>query len=109
MFKESVIAQKKKLDFEKKQRLKAISLGNKFLGEWASNVLGYNQLQKRKYVSRINKVGLKYDNSRKIIRKIEKDFIKNNIKISFKEIENKIKDFQMKANVIIENNLKFKN
>ena len=75
MFKESVIAQKKKLDFEKKQRLKAISLGNKFLGEWASNVLGYNQLQKRKYVSRINKVGLKYDNSRKIIRKIEKDFM----------------------------------
>ena len=90
MFKESVIAHKKKLDFEKKQRLKAMSLGNKFLGEWASNVLGYNQSQKSNYISIINKVVLKNDNSRDIIRKIEKDF-------------------QMKANVIIENNLKFKN
>ena len=108
MFKESVIAHKKKLDFEKKQRLKAMSLGNKFLGEWASNVLGYNQSQKSNYISIINKVVLKNDNSRDIIRKIEKDFIKNNIKISYKEIEFKIKDFQMKANVIIENNLKFK-
>ena len=44
-----------------------------------------------------------------IIKKIEKDFIKKDIKISYREIEFKVKDFQMKANVIIENKYKLDN
>ena len=109
MFKESVIQHKRKREFEKKQRLKVLLLSNKFLGEWASNVLGYNELHKKKYISRISNINAKGTRDSNVLKEIEKDFIKNNVKISYQEIEFKIKDFRMKANVIVENNLKFNN
>ncbi|GIS17474.1 MAG: hypothetical protein CM15mP118_3530 [Alphaproteobacteria bacterium] len=48
MFKENVIENKKKKDFEKKQRLNSIVLRNKFLGEWASTILELNDNKKRR-------------------------------------------------------------
>ena len=109
MFKDSVIQSKKKRDFERKQRLKALSLTNRFLGEWASNILGYNEYKKKSYIKNINKSNKINTNYKTTISMIEKDFAKGDICISIREIEFKVKDFQMKANVIVENHLKFNN
>ena len=107
MFKDSVIESKKKKDFEKKQRLNSISLRNKFLGEWASTILGLDDNKKKEYVNKVTKFKKKKNSF--IIKKIEEDFAKKNIKISFKEIELKTKDFQLKANVVVENKFKLNN
>ena len=107
MFKDSVIENKKKKDFEKKQRLNSISLRNKFLAEWASTILGLDDNKKREYINEV--INFKKKKNIFIIKKIEEDFAKKNIKISFKEIELKTKDFQLKANVVVENKFKLNN
>ena len=107
MFKENVIENKRKKDFEKKQRTEALLLRNKFLGEWASTILGLNDYKKIKYITKVTK--FKKENSKFIIKKIEDDFAKNDINISFKEIELKTKDFHIKANIIVENKFKLNN
>ena len=107
MFKENVIENKKQKDFEKKQKLNSIILRNKFLGEWASTILELNDNKKRKYINKV--INFKKKEYKFIIRKIEQDFVKNNIKISFKEIELKVRDFQIKANIVVENKFKLNN
>ncbi len=109
MFKESVIESKKKKEFEKKQRLNALHLRNKFLGEWASTILGLSDNKKLQYINKVISTQFKKDANNFVIKKIEKDFVKSNIKMSFKEIELKVKDFQIKANIIVENKLKLNN
>jgi len=109
MFKESVIENKRIKDLEKKQRLNAIHLRNKFLGEWASTILGLNDKKKQKYINKVTSLKFKKDEDKFVIKKIERDFANSNIRISFKEIELKIKDFQIKANVIVENKFKLDN
>ena len=107
MFKENVIENKKQKDFEKKQKLNSIILRNKFLGEWASTILELNDNKKRKYIDKV--INYKKKEYKSIIKKIEQDFAKNNIKISFKEIELKVRDFQIKANIVVENKFKLNN
>ena len=107
MFKESVIENKKKKNLEKKLRLNALGLRNKFLGEWASTILGLNEEEKSKYIKKVT--SFKKNEYKFVIKKIENDFANNNIDISFKEIELKIQDFQIRANVIIENKFKINN
>ena len=108
-FKDSVKRQKYKVGFEQKQRMKALSLRNKFLGEWASSILGLKEKKMKVYISNVMLSDYKKPNYENVINKIEKDFIKKDIKISYREIEFKVKDFQMKANVIIENKYKLNN
>ena len=61
-------------------------------------------------VGSINKViNFKKKEYKFVVKKIEQDFAKNNIKISFKEIELKVRDFQIKANIVVENKFKLNN
>ena len=108
-FKNSVIENKKFIDAEKKQRLNILSLRNKFLGEWASSILGLNPNQKKLYISNVIKLDLENINSKVIINKIVKDFKKKQINISSKEVQFKTNDFYLEANVIIENKFKLNN
>ena len=107
MFKENVIENKRKKDFEKKQKLNSILLRNKFLGEWASTILELNDNKKREFINKV--INFKKKENKYVIKKIEQDFAKNNIKISFKEIELKVRDFQIKANIVVENKFKLNN
>ena len=107
MFKENVIENKKKKALEKKQKFNSLVLRNKFLGEWASTILDLNDDKKREYINKV--INFKKKEYKFVIRKIEQDFAKNNIKISFKEIELKFRDFQIKANIVVENKFKFNN
>ena len=107
MFKENVIENKRKKDLEKKQRNDALVIRNKFLAEWASNILGLNNDTKIKYINKLSK--FTKEKNKFIIKKIEEDFVKNDIHISFKEIELKTKDFHIKANILVENKFKLNN
>ena len=104
MFKENAIENKKQKYFEKKQKLNSIVLRNKFLGEWASTILELNDNKKQKYINEV--INFKKKEHKFVVKKIEQDFAKNNIKISFKEIELKVRDFQIKANIVVENKFK---
>ena len=108
-FKKSVIENKKLIDAEKKQRLNTLSLRNKFLGEWASSILGLNQNQENLYIKNLIKLDLENIYSKVIINKIVKDFKKKQINISSKEVQFKTNDFYLEANVIIENKFKLNN
>ena len=109
MFKKNVIENKKKKDFIKKQRLNVINLRNKFLAEWASNILELNDKEKFTYIKKITNARFQGEENKLVVKKIEDDFASRNIKISYKEIEFKIKDFQIKANIIVENKFKLNN
>ena len=109
MFNDSVIENKKKKDLLKKQRLNAIDLRNKFLAEWASNILELNDKEKLTYIKKVTNANFQSEENKLVAKKIEADFALRNIKISYKEIEFKIKGFQIKANIIVENKFKLNN
>ena len=96
----------KKKIIEKNHRLEAVHLKNKFLAEWASNVLELNHNNKVQYLNQTLSLLNEKDKNNLIIKKIEKDFSNNNIKISFDEIELKSKDFQIKAHIVVQNRVK---
>ena len=106
MFKENILEYRKKKTIEKKHRFEAVYLKNKFLAEWASNVLELNHNNKVQYLNKILSLLNEQDKNNLIIKKIEKDFSNNNIKISFDEIELKSKDFQIKAHIVVQNRVK---
>ena len=108
MFKNNVIENKKK-NCLKKQRLNVIDLRNKFLAEWASNILELNDKEKLTYIKKVTNANFQREENKFVIKKIEDDFATRNIKISFKEIELKVRDFQIKANIVIENKFKLNN
>ena len=108
MFKNNVIENKKK-NCLKKQRLNVIDLRNKFLAEWASNILELNDKEKLTYIKKVTNANFQREENKFVVKKIEDDFTSRNIKISYKEIEFKIKDFQIKANIIVENKFKLNN
>ena len=109
MFKVGVTENKRKKELEKKQRLNVLHLRNKFLGEWAASILELDENKKKIYTNKVTNQKIKEEDNKSIIKKIEKDFSKNNIKINYKEIEFKVKDFQFKASIIVENKFKLNN
>jgi hypothetical protein len=108
-FKSSVIANKKHKEKEKDQRVNKVILRNKFLGEWAASILELKPNQKKFYISKIIELDKENTNNKVIINKIKKDFKKKQINISSKEIQFKVNDFYIEANVIIENKFKLNN
>ena len=52
-FKESVKQNKNKLSSEQEQRANVLSLRNKFLGEWASSILGLKKAQIKDYIDNV--------------------------------------------------------
>ena len=106
MFKENILEYRKKKLLKKNHRLEAVFLKNKFLAEWASNVLELNHNNKAQYLNKTLSLLNEKDKNNLIIKKIEKDFSNNNIKISFDEIELKSKDFQIKAHIVVQNRVK---
>ena len=106
MFKNNAIKNIQNKKLEKKQQINVLLLRNRFLGEWVASILGLNKLEVNIYIKNLKNIDKDNTNYKKIINKIALDFKKNNIKISSTEIGYKFKEFQMKANVIVENQFK---
>ena len=71
MFKNSVIENKKKQDFLKKQRLNVIDLRNKFLAEWASSILELNDKEKLTYIKKVTNANFQREENKLVAKKIE--------------------------------------
>ena len=67
------------------------------------------KIKKKNILIKLLALNLKKNDKKPLIKKIEKDFNNHNIKISYKEIEFKVKDFQIKANILVENKFKLNN
>ena len=66
-------------------RFKVEARSNKYLGEWASLILGKNDEEKQNYIQEI----IKADNE-DVFRKIKKDFTFSSINIEDSEIRNQM-------------------
>ena len=80
--------QKFKMDEELQFKIAARS--NKYLGEWASSMLGKNEEEKKNYIQEIIKSDLEEAGQEDVFRKIKKDFQAASISVEEKEIRNQM-------------------
>ena len=71
-------------------QFKIAARSNKYLGEWASSMLGKNEEETTKYIQEIIKSDLEEAGQEDVFRKIKKDFQAASISIEETEIRNQI-------------------
>ena len=87
-------ALKKNLLTTKNCNLK-LALGNKYIGEWASKILGYNPDQEKEYIQSVIKADFAEAGDGDVFRKVKED-LKDHSK-SDEEIRNKMDELNEKA------------
>ena len=80
----------KKFQLDEELQFKVSARSNKYLGEWASSLLGKSGEDEKKYILEIIKTDLEEAGQEDVFRKIKKDFQKNLINISEQEIRDQI-------------------
>ena len=70
---------------------------NKILAKWAGGRLGYTGSELSKYIRKIVLSHIVLPNDRKLVDKIESDFIKNKIAVTREEIEHKMRTAESRA------------
>ena len=80
----------KKFQLDEELQFKVSARSNKYLGEWASSLLGKSGEDEKKDVLEIIKADLEEAGQEDVFRKIKKDFQKNLINISEQEIRDQI-------------------
>ena len=78
----------KKFQMDEELQFKIAARSNKYLGEWASSMLGKNEEDKKNYIQEIIRSDLEEAGQEDVFRKIKKDFQKASISINDKEIRN---------------------
>ena len=68
---------------------------NKYLGEWASKILGYDEERQKEYIQEVIKADFAEAGDEDVYRKISSDLKDKNI--SEQEIRNKMQEFNEKA------------
>ena len=81
----------KKFQMEEELLFKIAARSNKYLGEWASSMLGKNEEEKSKYVQEIIKSDLEEAGKEDVFRKVQKDLKLASIKIEDSEIRDQMK------------------
>tara|TARA_Y100000817_G_C16378768_1_gene333758 strand:- start:138 stop:446 length:309 start_codon:yes stop_codon:yes gene_type:complete len=91
----------RKKSFEKKfardeeLQFKISARRNKYIGEWVSGILGYNEEQKTKYVQEVIKADFAEVGDEDVFRKIKNDL--NNHNIDDNQIREKMDELNEKA------------
>ena len=91
----------RKTGFEKKfandeeLKFKVSSRRNRYLGEWAADILQYKDDKQKEYIQSVVKADLEEAGDEDVIRKLKKDL--ENHHITEEEIRNKITEFNQKA------------
>ena len=80
----------KKFAKDQELRFKVEARSNKYLGEWASLMLGKNDEEKQNYIQEIIKADMEEAGSEDVFRKIKKDFETNSIVIDDSEIRDQM-------------------
>ena len=92
---------KRQKGFEKKhvideeKKFKIESRRNKYIGEWVSDILNYNEDQKKNYIQEVIKADFKEAGDQVVFRKVKEDL--KNQKIPDEEIRKKMDELNEKA------------
>jgi len=85
----------KKFAHDEELQFKVNARRNKYLGQWASKLLGYDEEKEKDYIQSVIKADFQEAGDEDVFRKIQTDLKGHNI--SDDEIRNKMKEFNEKA------------
>ena len=85
----------KKFAHDEELQFKINAKKNKYIGQWASQILGYNSDQEKEYIQSIIKADFAEAGDEDVFRKIKSDLSEKNIDDS--EIRSKMREFNEKA------------
>ena len=85
----------KKFAHDEELQFKVNARRNKYLGQWASKLLGYDEEKEKDYIQSVIKADFAEVGDEDVFRKIQADLKGHNI--SDDEIRNKMKEFNEKA------------
>ena len=80
----------KKFQMDEELQFKIAARSNKYLGEWASSMLGKNEEDKKNYIQEIIRSDLEEAGQEDVFRKIKKDFQAASISVEEKEIRDQM-------------------
>ena len=80
----------KKFQMDEELQFKIAARSNKYLGEWASSMLGKNEEDKKNYIQEIIRSDLEEAGQEDVFRKIKKDFQVASISVEEKEIRDQM-------------------
>ena len=85
----------KKFAHDEELQFKVNARRNKYLGQWASKFLGYNEEKEKEYIQSVIKADFAEAGDQDVFRKIKEDLKEKNI--SDKDLRNKMDEFNEKA------------
>ena len=85
----------KKFAHDQELQFKVSARRNKYLGEWASQILGYNLDQEKEYIKSVIKADFAEAGDEDVFRKIKEDLKEKNI--SDEELRKKMDELNEKA------------
>ena len=85
----------KKFAHDEELQFKISARKNKYIGEWVSNILGYDEEKKKEYIQSVIKADFQEVGDQDVFRKIKEDLKDHNI--SDEEIRNKMDELNDKA------------
>jgi len=85
----------KKFAHDEELQFKVSARRNKYIGEWASKILGYNSDQEKEYIQSVIKADFEEAGDEDVFRKIKEDLKNQNI--SDEEIRKKMNELHEKA------------
>ena len=85
----------KKFAYDEELQFKVSARRNKYLGQWASQILGYDQEKEKEYIQAVIKSDFEEAGDEDVFRKLKSDLSDHNI--SDEEIRKKMDEFNEKA------------
>ena len=85
----------KKFAHDEELQFKVSARKNKYLGQWASQILGYDQEKEKEYIQSVIKSDFEEAGDEDVFRKLNADLADHNI--SDEEIRKKMNEFNEKA------------
>ena len=85
----------KKFAYDEELQFKVSARRNKYLGQWASQILGYDQEKEKEYIQTVIKSDFEEEGDEDVFRKLKADLADHNI--SDEEIRKKMNELNEKA------------
>ena len=87
----------RKFQMDEELQFKIAARSNKYLGVWASSMLGKNEEEKKNYIQEIIRSDLEEAGQEDVFRKIKKDFQKDSFTIEDSEIRDQMEKALLRA------------
>ena len=87
----------KKFQMDEELQFKVVARSNKYLGAWASSMLGKNEEEKKNYIQEIIRSDLEEAGQEDVFRKIKKDFQAASFTVEDSEIRDQMEKALLRA------------